>query len=492
MMLRGRRLYADFFEFIPPGSYLITAAWFGVAGASIESARALAMLVIVGIASFAFLACRQASRNAPLSAALAIAWVMTSQWHWMQVSHHWFASLFSMIAAWAALASLERVRPHSLQWPSIAGLAAGTATVIMQTCGAWITLAAGTAFISLHRNRSELVAYLLAIALAPVCVLAFLVKQEALAAAFDDVIRFAVTSYASIQGVPFGYGTSIFDYPLKYVFPLTASLLLAVIIRDRRERLLDPRLRLCAALALAGFLGCFPRPDIAHIGFCAPLTLPLFALVATRLFQPLRTVVRYTIIVASAGLFSPAVVSFASIAFTAYHAQTVPTARGNVAFLFAKGLPELVLRIAEIPPHAGFFFYPYMPMLPFLVAREHVSKYDVFVPGYTTQAQYEEACLSAVRHASWAVTDRKFEAYSYWKQAYPSMPDAEPLEAIRFRQALDRAFVVVAREGDFELRSRSGGASDAVCNELSEAGGPSSVASRTKPATASPKMNYPR
>ena len=28
----------------------------------------------------------------------------------------------------------------------------------------------------------------------------------------------------------------------------------------------------------------------------------------------------------------------------------------------------------------------------FLTAREHVSKYDIFVPGYTTPAQYREAC----------------------------------------------------------------------------------------------------
>src|SRR5262249_47207959 len=63
-MLRGSRLYADFFEFLPPGGFVLTAAWFGIAGMSVGSARLLAILVIVGIAGFTYLACRQASKSA--------------------------------------------------------------------------------------------------------------------------------------------------------------------------------------------------------------------------------------------------------------------------------------------------------------------------------------------------------------------------------------------------------------------------------------------
>ena len=102
-MLRGSRLYADFFEFLPPGGFLLTEAWFSIAGISIGSARSLAILTIVGIACFTYLACWQASKNAPLSALLATGWVVMSQGVWTQVSHHWFTTLFSMVAAWAAL-----------------------------------------------------------------------------------------------------------------------------------------------------------------------------------------------------------------------------------------------------------------------------------------------------------------------------------------------------------------------------------------------------
>ena len=56
-MLRGSKLYADLFEFLPPGGFLLTEAWFSIAGISLVSARSLAILTIVGIACFTYLAC---------------------------------------------------------------------------------------------------------------------------------------------------------------------------------------------------------------------------------------------------------------------------------------------------------------------------------------------------------------------------------------------------------------------------------------------------
>ena len=126
LILQGKKLYADFFQFLPPGGPVLTAAWFSVAGVSFGAARSLAVLTIVGIACFTFLACCQASKNAPLSAFLAIVWVMMSAWPWMQVSHHWFATLLSMVVAWATFVSLDQPEGQ-LRWPLIAGAGAGAA-----------------------------------------------------------------------------------------------------------------------------------------------------------------------------------------------------------------------------------------------------------------------------------------------------------------------------------------------------------------------------
>ena len=201
----GDRLYADFFEFLPPGGFVLTEAWFSIAGISFGSARLLAILTIVGIACFTYLACRQASKNAPLSALLATGWVVMSQGIWTQVNHHWFTTLFSMVAAWAALANVEHAQ-RWLRWPLIAGVAAGTAAMVTPHRGALAMLAALTAFLNLRRHRAQLIAYVLGCALAPAGLLAYVVGHHALAAAFDDVIRFTAERYAPIQSVPFGSG----------------------------------------------------------------------------------------------------------------------------------------------------------------------------------------------------------------------------------------------------------------------------------------------
>ena len=105
LLLRGQRLYADFFEFLPPGAFVVTAAWFSVAGVSFGAARSLAIITFVGIVCFTYLSCRQASRNAALSALLVVCWLTLSlspRMAWMQISHDWFATLVSVVAAWAA------------------------------------------------------------------------------------------------------------------------------------------------------------------------------------------------------------------------------------------------------------------------------------------------------------------------------------------------------------------------------------------------------
>jgi hypothetical protein len=471
-MLRGNRLYADFFEFYSPGGFVLTEAWFSIAGISFGSARSLAILTIVGIACFTYLACWQASKNAPLSALLATGWVMMSQGIWTQVSHHWFTTLFSMVAVWAALVSVQHVQ-RQLRWPLIAGAAAGMAAMVTPHRGALVMLAAMLAFFNLRRHRAVLIVYLLGCGLAPAGLLAYVIWHHALAAAFDDVILFTVTRYARIQSVPFGWGGG--NPLLRYLFPLAALLTILVCVRDWRTCLRDRLLRLCTAFALAGFVGCFPRPDITHIAFAAPLACPLLACCMTRLTQWWRAIwwrYRYLVatiagVVIGLGIFS--VLYFLQISEEALRAEIVRTPRGVMAFLGQQsGLPKLLARIAETPSSDAYFFYPYLSILPFVTSREQVSKYDLFMPEFTLPSQYQDACLSVMQHASWVVIDRRLTDPKVLKQLFPAIRDADPREKKRFEQALDRGFDLVAQEGTFELRRRREGISDAVCAGIAE------------------------
>ncbi len=465
-MLNGSKLYLDFFEFLPPGGFVLTTLWFSMVGTSILSVRILAILAIVGIACFTFLACRQASRNAALSALLVVGWVIMSQGFWTQISHHWFTTLFSIVVTWATLSRPEPP-PRPLRWALVAGLSAGAASMITPTRGALIALAGLTAFVRLRRP-AEALAYVCAVALVPIGLIAYLVANHSLAAAFDDIISFTASRYAGIQSVPFASFASVQNFPLTFLFPLVAVLAVLICALDHRAILRDRPLRLCASFSLGGFMGCYPRPDIAHIAFAAPLALPLLALCVSRLTLSWHRLIRSMFAAVVAGLLIPSFLSFVALARDSLRGEIVPTPRGDAIFVEAPGIRHLLARIGATSPHEAFFFYPYMQMLPFLAEREQVSKYDLFIPGYTLPSQYRDACLAVLERADWVVVDRLWMDPKTWKLAFPAMRDPRPLETAEFERALDDGFVLVSRDETFELRRRRNGASDALCAGLAD------------------------
>jgi hypothetical protein len=182
---------------------------------------------------------------------------------------------------------------------------------------------------------------------------------------------------------------------------------------------------------------------------------------------------RYPVVVVAGvviGLCISSVLYFLQISQQALHGKIAPTPRGSVIFTGpgAPKLPELLMRIAATPSGDAYFFYPYLPMLPFLTAHEQVSKYDLFMPGYTLPSQYQDACQSVMRKAAWVVIDRHLTDPNILKQFCPAIRDADPQEKKRFEQVLDSGFELVAQEGTFELRRRLEGVSDAVCAGITE------------------------
>jgi len=461
-MLQGDRIYADFFEFLPPGGFVLTEIWLRVAGLSMLAERSLAIIIIAGIACFTFLACRQASRNAPLAAALTIGWVVMSQGTWTQLSHHWFTTMFSMAGIWAALAFAQDA-DHRRRWPLISGATSGMAAMVTPTCGALAMLAALTAFFPVRRHRAALIVYVVACALVPVALLAYLLWRNALVTGFDDVILSTAAHYASIQGLPYGHGATFGNALLNYVFPFAAALAFAVYVRDRFVGSRDHVLAPAAAFCLAGLVACYPRADVFHIAFEVPLACPLLAYCADRLARVWRPTYRMAAMVAIGGLLAPAVLGYAVTVLCVSRGEITPTPRGGLAFFLMPGASEMLVRIAALPDGDKLFFYPFMPMMPFLSGRDDVSKYDVLTPGYSLPSQYREACVSALRHADWVVIDRHWTDPAELKHNFPAMRNPQPPETRAFEQALDSSFELVAQEGTFELRHRRTGVSDAVC-----------------------------
>jgi len=453
---RGERLYADFFEFLPPGGFLLTAGWFGIAPVTFASARLLAMLTIVCIALLGFLACRAARASAPLSAVLVGLWLMMSQPEYLQIWHHWFTTLFSMLSLWAALRSVER--PGDRRWLALAGLAGGCAAFVTSTRGTLAVLAGATLLLARGDRWRRLLVYSFAVAAVPALIVLYLVSIDALRPAFEDVVLFTGGHYAGIQAVPFGWSGNTLGRPLVFAHALAAGLAIALLATDRKR---DGILGITAAYAIASLIGSFPRPDVAHIAFNIPLLLPLLAVGLTRiglLLSPPRRIVAAALLLA---LCLPSAASFAVRVGRASHGEPTTTARGPIVSTDQLGLAAMLHTVERLPGTG--FFYPNSALLPFLADRPQASRYDTFFPYYTTPAQYADTCRSLVAGAGWVVIDRAAITMADLKHFYLALPLAEPPEKTRFEHFLDIAYAPLRRVGPYEIRVRRAGADASLC-----------------------------
>jgi len=467
-ILRGERIYRDFFEFLPPGSFLIGAAWMQLIGPSFASIRVLAIGVIVACAGLTYVAIRQASRSPGLAALLTITWVVQSQGSWMVISHHWFSTAASMASAAALFSALTTggTAPTALR---LAGFFAGIAAMMTPVQGAFLCLAALGLAATRPDRRRAVVGVVGGVAIFPLATLAYLGATDAIGSAFYDIIVFPAQHYADVNAVRYGAFTEPHSVAAMLFLPLTLVLTAAAAILDRQLLWRDPRCRAALALALVAVPSVFPRPDISHINFVLPLAFPLFAIVTPHLLRGLGPVRRPV----GLALIALAVV----VAGYAAYKKIVPivlgplrevsTARGVFVATPSPWIDVVAALVAEIertPPADGFFFYPYSPMLPYLTAREHVAPIDIMIPGYTTPEQYRAVCLRVVRDARWIVIDRSWTNPLMLKAVYPNMRIFDPPEMREFEAAMRLAFdQVVHASPVFELRRRGANASERSC-----------------------------
>ena len=455
----GERLYVDFFEFLPPGSFLIVQAWFYLVGSSFTAMRGLALLTVSAIAALIYLCCREAlnqgvhrtSRSNLAAVMAALFWLAASPPIWlMEISHHWFTTLFSMMAALMALRGCRAAEPGSPVLPLLCGLASGAAAMVTETQGALTLLAAGASLIGPGGTRRF--AWLAAgCATVPLLMLAYILYQGSLTAAVADVLVFSATRYASIQAVSYGEGGNTF-HPIVLIHPLNLLLLAGVCWQDWRGCRHDRVLRTAAAFALAGFVAAYPRPDLIHLGYTLPLALPLTAYCTIRLARTAGSTVNLVCTAAAIFLILPT--TFPLIEAETWDHPHVLTARGEAMFPFPNPA-ALVTRLAAEPASERVFFYPYMPMVPYLTGRRQVSRYDIFTPYYTTDLQYQEACTQMLQQASLVVVDWRYADMAYLRGTFPAMPDGGTPAKDALEAVLRSRFASVWHAGTFELLRRT-------------------------------------
>jgi hypothetical protein len=376
--------------------------------------------------------------------------------------------MLSMAACWLTLRGLgARQNNAPVKLALLAGLLGGAAAMVTSSCGLWATLATAASFLDLRRFRRQFVACLLGCLMVPLLCLAYIVLNGEFGPAFDDIVRFTLTRYAAIQSVPYGVDAPWF-YPNMYLFPVAGGLGLVVLATNPRAVLRDPWFRACAFFGLAGFVGVFPRADVIHIDFTAPLALPLVAYGASRL--TLRWLPKYRRVALALAILwcMPPAVGFVHRGVIALRAPVAATGAGPISLIGGtrNGAREIFRFIASTSPEDKFLFYPYMPLMSFLSQRQQVSRYDNFEPDYTTPVQYFEACQAATQQAQWVVLERVRMEPKSWKTDFPAMKDPNPPEVRAFELAIQRNFAFVSRAGDFEVWQRTATTRDADCNQI--------------------------
>ncbi|WP_294535251.1 glycosyltransferase family 39 protein [uncultured Rhodoblastus sp.] len=446
-MNSGQVLYRDFFEFHPPLGFLIVSGWTAVFGPSLLAARILHMLVIAATAWLAYACCRILSGRPVLSACLALTWVASSQGIWTLVNHHWFTSFFSLLSLWAIMTA--EAKPARL---ALAGLAASAAMLVTTHRGALVVVAG---FVSLLPGRSvkALALYAAGGASLLFAVLGFLWLQGSLRPAFDEVIVWASQSYSQIQNLPYGAFPDRQTWFPIVAFPLIALLMGVALYREGFALLRRPHWGAAVLFALAGFLGCFPRPMSFKIAWCVVLALPLLSgLVAVLLKDGLWS--RLAVGALALAAVAWPLKQLVNIAGQAARAQTVETHAGRVAMLQQNGLPELIRRLEALPPHDSVFVYPYDPLLPVWTGRSHPASYDILIPQYSTPSQYDQTCREVMSRAQWVVFNPSINSREFYHMIYPAMTDSSPPEKAAFEAALYKGFDLEGNYGVFQLLRR--------------------------------------
>jgi hypothetical protein len=445
LLNNGKTLYNDFFEFHPPIAFLITQLWLRLTGHSLAGARVLVVLVVGAISFLTCLICLRISKSRRLSAALPFIWALSSQGFWTQINHHLFATFFSLIAFLNLLPDRNR-RIH----PLFCGFAAGAAALTTSGRGALIVFAA-FATISAHGNKADTWKFIGGGASISALMLLYVIVNGSFVAAYQDAIIFAATKYSGIESVSFGRAISVQNFAVGLMFPATAILAIFAMLQSRLRVLRDYSFRAALAFGIAGFLGCFPRPDAWHLLCAAPLILPLLSISWVKI--PCSRWRTRAATVVFLGLTLASLLGYYRAVKSTIKATPIVTAAGKVRIVGANGEPELLKRIAAIGAGQRFLFYPYDPMLSFLTGHEHIARLDLFLPQRTTPAVYTQACMQTVRRADWVVIDRSWTNATF-HEVFPAMANPQPPEKTGFERAIESSFALVGTYGNYELRKR--------------------------------------
>ncbi len=376
-IVNGRKLYVDFFEFIPPGAFYFVAAPWSVFGVNYWLSKVLAVAMIAAGA----LGVTAAARLVAASAAIMVpaAWLLATSLvfcllsaSWAPINHNTVNIALLVWATYFALRCLIRGAPRDSLW---AGLLSGIAAcVLLHRSAALVAAFAAVLAWRLLRSRSTadaqaLGGFLLSACLLPLALLLF--WQPGLL--YDSLIVFPATRYVEVNRV---------DYSLFWLLAAVAASTAWALRRARSDSVIF----LLLLQALLG-LSALQRTSLTYITLAVFPLVILSPLLASRASQRGDS--------ASAPMtLSGRMLMYASLVFL------LMLAAPGVLKIATK--PSLVEdRAAEsrslqyIREHCGLdrFMYagPFLPGLYFEARKLNPTRFSILLTNFSRDEQFSDA-----------------------------------------------------------------------------------------------------
>ena len=412
----GEILYRDFFAYWNPGGFWLNAAFFHIAGISVQALRVpLTLLGAVAAVGGWRLARDHSGRLLAILAGLAVTLVCYPLW-WM-ASSHWYSTFSAIAAAVVLRRCFDGQRTALASFAT--GMLSGVTFVFLQPVGAFLSVAIAAAlawdgFLLSTRAAAvkRIVVFSVGVLVPMLVMYGYYAFHGALGVMLYDTLLWNFEHYSPALKSPYGDISILghWDLPFRIVrwvlMVLPPSIYaLALIFAGsrylrRQAQLEDRQLFALAAVGFGLLASNYYYPDLIHLAFGAP---PAFALVAAMLQRCETFRIGRQLARAGTVVFLVFVGMSGTILARNYLAQCpveISTPRGPIATapVFVDDFRALFSFFdGRLAPGERFYVYPYGPGYNFLVGHPSASPYMVVFPASPTLTTDDE--LAEVRAA---------------------------------------------------------------------------------------------
>jgi 4-amino-4-deoxy-L-arabinose transferase-like glycosyltransferase len=462
-MIRGEAPYRDFFVLTGPGTYWIQYLSLRFFGIQIWATRIPVIADVALLATFIYwLAARLSGRVTALAAALLYLALQANYFTVLQANHRWDSSMLALASLVLVFEVLGTSTPLTLFLAGFLSAAAAWATPTMGIVSATVLL-----WLALHpQRRSTLPAFSAGVVICLAAGALWLFHDGALMAMIEH-FRWSAANYSSANRTPYGWAVGGYANILRGAGVSEAIARLVVLafvtlpatlppicligwsvrLRVRRAERCGFRqeiifLMLCSTALLAS---TFPRPDLTHLMYVAPI----FYVLGASLLAPLVSG-RWTLLTLS--MLGMAAASFLSVAVSLrLHEQDMDTIAGKIHGNRAD-LRVVEMVTSRVRRGDTLFVFPYAPIFYFLTDARNPTRYSFLQPGMFTREDEQAAVGALAAHPPRWVLYFSATPETYLR-TWPSS-DPQRLRMPSIEDFIQKNYRIVSSADRFELMEK--------------------------------------